>query len=93
MYFKLVLENGHVGAGKSIESVRYLKGISTAEVFEAAARIPRVKGKDRGTGVKMVMPVSRDEYLEGLKQNARDPYLKVRKKNGRAKRKRNVLFH
>lgn len=92
MYYKMILENGHVGAGKSLETVRYFRGENAVDMFSMAARVPRVKGKDRGAGVKIVQPVSRDEYLKGIKQAKSDPYLSTRKKKG-SRRRKEVLFH
>ena len=92
MYYKLILENGHVGAGKSLETVRYFRGGSPADMFDIAARIPRVKGKNRGTGVKLIQSISKDEYIEGIRQVAGEKYLRTRKKKS-MKRKKEVLFH
>jgi len=93
MYYKLILENGHVGAGKSLETVRYFRGGNPVDMFSLAARVPRVKGKNSGTGVKMVQSVSRDEYLKGIQQASGDRYLSTRKKKKRTKRKKEVIFH
>jgi hypothetical protein len=95
MYFKLILENGHVGAGKSLEIVRYFRGENLVDMFDIAARVPRVKGKSSGTGVKLVQSVSKDEYNKGIQQAAGDRYLstRVKKKNKIAKRKKEVYFH
>ena len=93
MYYKLIMENGHIGAGKSLETVRYFRGENPVDMFNIAARIPRSKGKDRGTGVKLVQSVSRDEYLKGVQQAAGNPYLNTRKKKKHNKRKKEVLFH
>jgi len=92
MYFKMILESGHVGAGRSLETVRYFRGDSMLDMFDRAARAPRVKGKGTGTGVKLVQPVSREEYIKGVQKSASDPYLSTRK-NKRGKRKKDVLFH
>jgi hypothetical protein len=89
----MVIDNGHVGAGKSLETVRYFRGDSSVDMFSIAARIPRSKGKDRGTGVKLVQTVSRDEYLKGIKREVSDPFLNKKKKQKRSKRKKEVLFH
>lgn len=93
MYYKLILESGHIGAGKSIETVRYFRGENTVDIFGIASRIPRVKGKNRCTGVKLVQSVSRDEYLKGIKNSGGDSYLKTRKKKKYNTRKKEVLFH
>lgn len=92
MYFKLILENGHVGAGKSLETVRYFRGENPVDMFNIVARVSRVKGKDRGTGVKLVQTVSRDEYIRGIQKAAGDPYLSTRKKRKHLKKKE-ILFH
>ena len=92
MYYKLILEKGHIGAGKSLETVRYFRGESPAGMFDMAARIPRVKGKNRGTGVKLIQSITEDEYLRGVRQVAGDKYLNTRKKKN-MKRKKEVLFH
>ena len=93
MYYKMILENGHVGAGKSLETVRYFRGDNPVDMFNIAARVPRVKGKDRCTGVKLVQPVSREEYIKGVQKAERDRYLSTRVKNKVAKRKKEVYFH
>ena len=93
MYYKLILENGHVGAGKSLETVRYFRGENPVDMFSLAARVPRVKGKNSGAGVKMVQSVSREEYIKGVQQAAGDRYLSTRIKKKIAKRKKEVYFH
>lgn len=93
MYFKLILDGGHVGAGKALETVRYFRGENPVDMFSMAARIPRVKGKDRGLGVKMVQTVSRDEYMKGIKQADSDQYSGTIRKKKYNKRKKEVLFH
>lgn len=92
MYFKLILENGHVGAGRALETVRYFRADSMVDVFGLAARLPRVKGKERGAGVKLVQPVSREEYLKGIREMSTDGYLATRKKKG-SRRKKEAVFH
>jgi hypothetical protein len=94
MYFKLILEGGHVGAGKALDTVRYFRAENTVDAFELANRVPRVKGKTLGTGVKLIQQVSREEYREGVKRSTSDPYLSTRRKNRRSrKRRKDILFH
>ncbi len=94
MYFKLILEGGHVGAGKSLETVRYFRAGSTLDAFDLANRVPRIKGKSFGTGVKLIKQVSREEYRDGLRKTSSDPYLNTRRKNRKSsKRRKDVLFH
>jgi hypothetical protein len=94
MYFKLILEGGHVGAGKALDTVRYFRAENTVDAFELANRVPRVKGKTLGTGVKLIQQVSIEEYREGIKRTSTDTYLNTRRKSRKSKyRRKNILFH
>ncbi|UCD70535.1 MAG: hypothetical protein JSW70_05875 [Syntrophobacterales bacterium] len=75
MFFKLILENGHVGAGKSYEMVRYLKGRDIFSVLFSASHFPRVKKKGNRKGVKLIQEITRTEYLQGRMREREDPYL------------------
>ena len=75
MFFKLILEGGHLGAGKSYDIVRYLKGRDIVSVLKWAFQIPRAKKKESGKGVKLIKEISEKEYLLGKKREKRDPYL------------------
>jgi hypothetical protein len=75
MFFKLILEGGHVGAGKSHEMVRYFEGKDVISVMDSALRTPRVKKKERGNGIKLIEPVSEEEFLLGKTNETADPYL------------------
>ncbi|MBN2208070.1 MAG: hypothetical protein JW759_02070 [Candidatus Coatesbacteria bacterium] len=74
MYFKVVVECGHVGAGKSIEAVRYWQAKSLSEALSSASALPRAKRKSMRS-VKSVIPISKREYVLGLRVEADDPYL------------------
>jgi len=93
MYFKLILESGHVGSGKSLEKVRYFTGRDPVDVFNTAARLPRVKGKEWGTGVKSVQSISREEYIRGVRESTDDPYFETRKKRKASRRRKELLFN
>jgi hypothetical protein len=93
MYFKLILEGGHVGAGKSLDTVRYFRAGSTLDAFDLANRVPRVKGKSFGTGVKLIQQVSHEEYRDGVRKTSSDPYLNTRRKNRRSRKRKDILFH
>jgi hypothetical protein len=45
MYYRAIIECGHMGAGKSVDTVRYFRAENPVDLFSAAARIPRAKGK------------------------------------------------
>ena len=74
MYFKLVMEGGHVGAGKSYEMVRYFEDDDIFCVL-AKSHIPRVKKKEFGRGIKFVKEISWREYVTGKRRERKDPYL------------------
>jgi ribosomal protein S24E len=68
MYYKLILETGHVGAGKSLEKVKYFQGGDILTVFEKAHSIPRVKKKEHRRGILFIQQISRWEYEKGLRR-------------------------
>jgi hypothetical protein len=92
MFFRLILENGHVGAGNSFETVRYFKADNPVDMFNIASQIPRVKSKYGGNGVKLVERISREEYRKGIRENRQHPYLRTRKKKS-SRKKKETLFH
>ena len=75
MYFKLVMEGGHVGAGKSYEMVRYFEGNDIFGVLARSRFVPRLKKKEFGNGIKFIKEISWREYLTGKGREKRDPYL------------------
>ncbi|MBW2059048.1 MAG: hypothetical protein JRH07_04630 [Deltaproteobacteria bacterium] len=79
MFFKLILEAGHVGAGKSYDMVRYFRGKDVISVMDSALRTPRVKKKEGGQGIKLIQPISEREYVLGKTSEAEDPYLNRRR--------------
>ena len=75
MFFKLILEGGHLGAGKSYDIVRYFRGKDIVSVLTWAFHIPRAKKKESGKGIKMIKEISKKEYILGKMKERRDPYL------------------
>jgi hypothetical protein len=75
MYFKLVMEAGHVGAGKSYEMVRYFQGDDIFGILSSSRSMPRLKKKQYGGGIKFIKEISWREYLTGKRKESRDPYL------------------
>jgi len=82
MFFKLILEGGHLGAGKSYDIVKYLKGRDILAVLSWAFNIPRVKKKESGKGIKLIKEISKQEYMLGKMRERRDPYLYPPKRGG-----------
>ncbi len=87
MFFKLVLESGHVGAGKSYEMVRYLQGNDIFSVMFSASHFPRVKKKRYRKGIKLIQEITKGEYIQGRMREREDPYLNThrRKSKGASK--------
>ncbi len=79
MFFKLILEGGHVGAGKSYDMVRYFRGTDIISVMDCAMKTPRAKKKEGGQGIKLIEPISEKEYVRGKTNEADDPYLNRRR--------------
>jgi hypothetical protein len=83
MFFKLILESGHVGAGKSYDMVRYLEGRDIFSVLFSASNLPRVKKKGNRKGIKLIQEISRDEYLHGRIREREDPYLNTHRRKAK----------
>lgn len=75
MYFKLVLDGGHAGAGKSHCMVRYFKAPDMDALFRKLHKLPRLKRKRSLTSVRKIEEISKDEYILGLNREKHDPYL------------------
>ncbi|UCF31894.1 MAG: hypothetical protein JSV26_05695 [bacterium] len=93
MYYRMVIEGGHLGAGKATEMVRYFRSDDPVDLFSTAARMPRAKGKTFGTGVKLIERITREQFEEGISRNRIDPYLRRRKESRKKRKKSDVLFH
>jgi len=93
MYYRLVMENGHMGAGKSIDTVRYFMAQNPVDLFSAAARIPRAKGKGNASGVKLIEQITRDQYEQGVAMTRSNPYLARRRKSKKGRKKKEAVFH
>ena len=65
MYFKVTIESGHMGAGKSYEKVCYVKADNVADVFTRMKDYPDLKSKETCKGISMVKPVEKQEYETG----------------------------
>ena len=74
MYFKLVMEAGHVGAGKSCDMVRYFEGNDIFGILARSHHIPRLKKKGSGGGIKLIKEISRHEYVHGKGRERSNPF-------------------
>lgn len=76
MYFKVIMEGGHMGAGKSFEMLRFYEAENAMVLLRFLQSYPAMKSKNTGFGIKLVEPVSKDEYLRGKTREKVDPLAK-----------------
>lgn len=74
-YFKVILENGHMGAGKSYEVKRYIKGRDTLSAISKSRDLPGVKKRNTVDAIKAVTAITKGEYILGRLKEYEDPYL------------------
>ena len=75
MYYKVLMEGGHMGAGKSYDITRYLQAESLGSILDILKKMPRLKVKGFSRSVKEIAVVSREEFFQGKKVEGRDNYL------------------
>jgi len=66
MFYKVITECGHLGAGNSFEKAWFIKGADALEVMQKAKRLPRVKRKETSLAIKLIKKISREEYISGM---------------------------
>ena len=64
-YFKVILENGHMGAGNSYAAKRYFKGSDMLSVISKIKGLPRIKKRYTIEAVKGIRPITKKEYIRG----------------------------
>jgi hypothetical protein len=62
-YFEIILEFGHVGAGKSYDAARFVKARDIMEAFERALVMPGAKKKRFGADIKRIKEISQTEFV------------------------------
>lgn len=75
-YYQVKVRCGHVGRNNYIPKTFYIKAEDGKEAALKARKIPRVK-HDKKFAILGVNKITKDEYLEGIKINKGDPFLKV----------------
>ncbi len=63
MYFKVIIESGHIGTGKACETVYYVEADSTVDLFAMMKNHLGLKSK--GSAITLVKPVDAQEYETG----------------------------
>lgn len=74
-YFEIILENGHMGAGKGYEVTRYFKGKDAISVISKIRRLPRIKKRHTIEAVKFLRAITREEYIKGKIGEFKNTYL------------------
>jgi len=75
MFYKIVIECGHVGAGKGFDVVRYFQGENLPDVMTVVRKMPRVKAKRTSKAIKLIKSITEKEYRAGLNIQDTNPYL------------------
>lgn len=71
MYYKVIMECGHIGAGNNHEKVWFIKGKGAISALMTATRLPGVKKKHTLNSVKLIKEITREDYRTGLSKKLR----------------------
>ena len=66
MYYKVILQFGHVGAGKSFEVVRYFKSDDVNALLSRLREQPCLKDKSTLKSISLVEEISAREYERAI---------------------------
>lgn len=66
MFYKIIIECGHMGVGNSLERIWFIKGENPLVVLQKAKKLPRVKRKETSLAIKLIKEISREEYMSGI---------------------------
>ena len=75
MYYKVLMEGGHVGAGKSHDMCRYFQAHNITAIFDLLGKMPRLKSKGFSKSVKLIETISEEEFMKGWHHEMHDAYL------------------
>lgn len=65
MYFKVIIEAGHMRTSGNFEIVRYIEAENAVALFDVIQQLPGLVTKELGYRVSMVKPISITEYKKG----------------------------
>jgi len=74
-YFKVILENGHMGAGNSYEVKRYIASKDIVSVISKVRSLPRIKKRHTMEAVQSIKQVTKKEYMRGKIEELKNPHL------------------
>ena len=75
-YYRVKAKCGHVGRNNYIPKTFYIKAEGGKEAASKVRKIPRVK-HGKKFAVLETKKITKEEYLEGIRINKEDPFLKV----------------
>ena len=75
-YYRVKARCGHVGRHNYIPKTFYVKADNGKEAAAKTRKIPRVQ-HDKKEAILEVSKITKEEFLEGLKKNDKDPFLKA----------------
>ena len=65
MYFKVLMEMGHVGSGKSFEITRFFEADNAVSLLSLLKSYPALKSKHNGAAIKLIEPASKEDFEKG----------------------------
>jgi hypothetical protein len=74
MFFKVVMDGGHMGAGKSCEFIRYFEADDTMDLFDLLKAFPGLKNKDSASSIRLIESISEEAFERGKQADRTDPY-------------------
>lgn len=66
MFYKLIIECGHMGAGNGFERVWFIKGSNPLAILQKARKMPGVKRKETSLAIKLIKEIGKEEYVNGI---------------------------
>ena len=63
LYYKVLIEGGHMGAGKSYNFTRYFKADNLNALYRSLNKLSRIKSRSGLRSVREVIPVSRENFM------------------------------
>jgi hypothetical protein len=63
LYYKVLIEGGHMGAGRSYDFTPYFKADNLNALYRSLNKLSRIKSRSGLRTVREVIPVSRENFM------------------------------
>ena len=63
LYYKVLIEGDHMGAGRSHDVTRYFKSDNLNALYRSLNKLSRIKSRSGLRSVREVIPVSRENFM------------------------------